>query len=212
MEQIEDSSADQVCVGTATIILEHPLLRGQSHAEQQRIAKEFVAVLAERFAAYAQQKEWPVSADFETLRVRSGCIELKLKIVLLVVKIIGAVVTTAVAVIVAYPEIREAIPYIVKDAGSFYRCVQKEKVLTCVAQAREMDLSKHLYKVKQGDTLSRIVTDEWRISQDRAFKFMAATVKLNPKAFVDGDMNQLKAGALLARPTDSMVKEAAQRR
>jgi hypothetical protein len=206
LEQVEDGLADQVCVGTATIILEHPLLRGQSHAEQQRIAKEFVAVLAERFAVHAQQKRWPVSADFEILHVRSGCIELKLKIVLLVAKIVQTVVVTAVAIIVAYPEIREAIPHIVKDAGSFYRCVQKEKVLTCVAQAREMDLSKHLYRVKQGDTLSRIVTEEWRISQDRSSKFMDATVKLNPKAFVHGDMNQLKAGALLARPTDNMVK------
>jgi hypothetical protein len=208
LDQVDESAAEQVCIGTATIILEHPLLRGQSQAEQQRIAKEFVAVLAERFDVYAQQKQWSVSADFEILRVRSGCIELKLKIVLLVVQIVGAVVTTAVAVIVAYPEIREAIPHIVKDAGALYRCVQKEKVLTCVAQAREMDLAKHLYQVKQGDTLSRIVTEEWRIAQERAHKFMVATVKQNPKAFVNGDMNQLKAGAILAKPTDNMVKEA----
>lgn len=197
---------ERVNVGTATVILEHPLLRGQSQAEQQRIAKEFVAVLAERFAAYAQQNQWPVSAEFEILDVRSGCIELKLKIILLVVRIVATVVVATATVLAQYPEIREAIPYIVKNAGSFYRCVLKDKVFTCVAQAREMELSKHLYKVKQGDTLSRIVTEEWRIGQDRAFKFMVAAVKLNPEAFVNGDMNQLKAEALLARPTDKMVK------
>ena len=199
---------ERVCIGTVTVVLEHQLLRGQSPDEQRKIAEEFVAVLSERFGSHAQRNDWPYSAEFEITDVRSGCIETKLKIFVQVLTAVATVMT----IIGKYPEVREAIPYIVKDAGGFYRCVLKDKVINCVAQARDLDVSKHLYQVRQGDTLSRIVTEEWRISQDRAFKFMIAAVKLNPNAFVNGDMNQLRAGAFLARPTDKMVSQVGPQR
>jgi hypothetical protein len=192
----------QLYIGTLTVVLDHPLLHGLTAAESSGIANDYLAVLKQSIGA----QHFPFEVTFELVEARSGCVSVKVKVFIAIATFVGSAIAGSVAFVIKYPEFRKALPAFVKDAGNLYNCYVRNEKIACTAVLKTLQITEHLYVVKQGDTLTRIVSEEWSVPKDRRTQVMTAVVRRNPEAFIGGDINQLKAGATLVQPTEDMLR------
>ncbi|WAC74244.1 hypothetical protein OU995_05830 [Roseateles sp. SL47] len=197
----------RIYAGTMTVVLDGPALHRLSASEEMRIASEFVEVVRQKAAEYTQKRNLPLGLDFEVVSTRAGCVSVRLKVFITVVTTIGGAIAGLVSLASVWPELRQALPYIFMDAGNAYHCfIDKSETHCEILRVTFTQVTKELYEVKQGDTLTKIVRDVWKVEPKLLNQVMRAVVKQNPSAFVNGDMNVLKAGSKLVKPTDEMLR------
>ena len=111
-----------------------------------------------------------------------------------------------------YENFRKSVPLLIQDGGEIYKCRIRGDEVACKARLQTDHLSLYLYKVVDGDTLSEVVVNKWKFRADEAHQVMQTVLANNPQAFVNRDINKLRAGATLTVPTAEMRRGISGRR
>ena len=88
----------------------------------------------------------------------------------------------------------------------FLECLIRGQKQKCPVWLHGSDVASTLHKVQPGETLSQIV-QRWDLHPYSMRQVMQATLIQNPHAFVNGDINKLKSGVVIAAPTRESLKQ-----
>jgi hypothetical protein len=190
----------RIFIGTLLVVVETPQhIRSFDRQEELEVAQGVVA----RLQSGVSHLKLPFELEFVVVATSSGCIKVKLAVYLVAAL---TTVSTAFDFISKYKHFRESVPLLIEDTGNTFNCVIRGQKQACRLFQHTNQLSQHLYQVVDGDTLSGIVMNKWKVPSREAQQVMNTILKNHPEAFINGDIDRLKAGALIAAPTAEMKR------
>lgn len=184
METIEIGELSVLVMGV------HLSLRKQPRAEKERVAHEIGRIVTRRLA-----ERFEGSFRYEIVAIEDGCIKVRLK---LFWDTIVNNAEKAIVIAAALVTIATGAPDLIKpnDPGPF-QCGG----ITVTARYDGSDFTPGChYIAESGDSLGRIA-ERYPQGVYTRNQVMVAMFLRNPAAFIDGNMNRLKAGGLIVFPT-----------
>lgn len=191
---------DEIYVGTITLTIDTP--RSLKHTDPRAVPISNAAadLIRERLAPLLKlSPSESIYLRLELLHVGPGCLKSKFAVFL-------GIVAAAATFVGKYGEIKENVGKFSADLPGNVQCIVELQLSKCPFWTHSNEMVKEVYLVGKGDTLSEIVVRRWGFAPADAGRVMAAVLKHYPKAFIDGNIDQLRAGTIIGRPTEAMLK------
>jgi hypothetical protein len=189
-----------VHLGDVTVVLDTPALTPP-------LTDSEVCEAADGFAAYLAERLDGLVGDLPGVRFKveveyavHGCIRTRLR-----VGLAGGAFALA-STIAMYAPLRESVILLLTDAANIYNCVIRDHEFSCPRLDTKLRAVEHLHQVKKGESLSRIVVEVWGIAHVHQHKTMRWVLKNYPDAFIGGNINKLKVGSVIGKPTQAHIE------